>query len=88
MQSVDGPIFNVMLTKFTHATDLRNTNRISIAEFRYYMVDEVENLTNLDQQSNWSQVGSLVTTTQLALTKHKRLRAGRTDLDAQSAFIP
>ena len=58
-QSADSPTLNVMLTKFRHATDLRNPNRISMEEFGYYMTDEVENLTKLAQQGNWSQMDLL-----------------------------
>ena len=59
LQSADAPTLNVMLTKFRHATDLRNPNRISMEEFGYYMEDEVENLTKLDQESNWNQIDLL-----------------------------
>ena len=58
-QSADSPTLNGMLTKFRHATDLRNPNRIPMADFGYYMVDEVDNLTKLAQQGNWSQMDLL-----------------------------
>ena len=59
MQPSDTPITNSLLTKFRHATDLRNPNRISMDEFGFYIEDEVVNLTSLANDLKWSQIDLL-----------------------------